>query len=222
MSSFRAREVCSRCGACCSSNPPGLHAQDYELYAAGVLQKKHLLTLRAGELVLDNVQQRVQSLEQEMVRLQTKPESKACIFYQPLRQSCTIHGRHPLECRAQKCWDVSEVYQAYQEPRLGRLDLVPRESALGQIIQEHEARCSYLRVRELAMQILAASGKAQERELAEILELDQAMRNYLQQKAGVGNAQLWFIFGRSPQDTLPGLGLQVRSGQGGFEFRPCL
>ncbi|MFO8032210.1 MAG: YkgJ family cysteine cluster protein [Desulfohalobiaceae bacterium] len=217
----RAQEACSRCGTCCSRNPPGLHPQDHGLYVAGVLQKEHLLTLRAGELVWDNVQQRVQPLEQEMVRLQARPGSTACIFYQPLRRSCTIHGRHPLECRAQKCWDTREVYKAYQEPRLSRLDLVPADSALGQIIQEHETKCSYFQVRELARQILYAGDKGQEKELAEILRVDQAMRSYLQQKAGVGKFQLLFIFGRRLQDTLPGLGLEARQVADGFEFRPC-
>jgi Fe-S-cluster containining protein len=198
-----------------------LHPQDHDLYVAGVLHKEHLLTLRAGELVWDNVQQRVQPLEQEMVRLQSKPGSTACIFYQPLKRSCTIHGRHPLECRAQKCWDTREVYQAYQEPRLSRLDLVSADSALGQIIQEHETQCSYFQFRELVRQVLCTGGKDYEKQLAGILGRDQAMRGYLQQKAGVGKLQLLFIFGRRLQDALPGLGLEAREAAGGYEFRPC-
>ncbi|MFP4214114.1 MAG: YkgJ family cysteine cluster protein [Desulfohalobiaceae bacterium] len=221
MSGLQSRQECSRCGTCCMSNPPGLHPQDQALYSAGVLQKEHLLTLRTGELVWDNIQQRILPLEQEMVRLQARPGSTACIFYQPLRRSCSIHGRHPLECRAQKCWDTRQVYQAYQQPRLDRLDLLPADSALGRIIQEHEKICPYPRVKELAEQILSAGLQAAEQELTGILQADLNMRGYLEQHADASRQELLFLFGRRLLDTLPGLGLEARQQAVGFEFRPC-
>lgn len=211
---------CSRCGTCCTRNPPGLHAGDLELYKGQILGKEHLLTLRQGELVRDNVQQKILPLQQEMIRLQCKPGSRACIFYQPLGRNCSIYSSRPLECRALKCWDTREILQVYQEPRLSRLDMVDAGSALGEIIQEHEKKCAYSRIRVLVQEVLDAQNVWAEQELAEIIGIDRAMRRYLLYNAGADDAVVLFILGRKLDSTLPAFGLQIEPGSQGIRFKP--
>ena len=210
---------CRRCGTCCTQSPPALHAQDLVLYEDQVLGKEHLLTLRTGELVLDNIQQKVLSLEQEMVRLQSRAHSKTCIFYEQSRHSCKIYSKRPLECRALECWNTGKIHKVYQLPRLKRWDMVAKNSALGSIMQEHENKCPLTRIKTLVQEVLQGQKQSAKRELSEMVRIDNEMRNYLRVNAGAGHAQLLFIFGRSLTAVLPALGLQVQPRGSAYDFQ---
>lgn len=209
---------CRRCGNCCRNGPPALHKADYELYAQGFLQKHHLLTLRKGEWVFENVQGAFIRLSEEMVRLRAKKENRSCIFFNEEENSCTIYRHRPLECRVMKCWDTREIEKIYNKDRLVRLDLISSNSALGEIITEHERQCSLERIGILIEQIKAEEDKDASFELAQLIKIDEGWRKALQDNAGADNDTLNFILGRELQKILPLFGLEVIRVQGSYRF----
>lgn len=212
--------TCQRCGTCCRKGPPGLHTQDKKLYDQGILRKEHLLTLRKGEWVYENIKDQRIVLAEEMIRIRSKKSEAACLFFNGLENSCDIYGYRPLECRVLQCWDPSGILDIYAENRLGRSDLFAPDSALLGIVMEHEKRCPYDRVAELSGNI---KGKTDPEstdlaELAEMIRLDLGMREALRDRTGADDLVLEFLFGRSLSKTLPTFGLEVRETREGYRF----
>lgn len=212
-------EICRRCGSCCRSCPPALHGEDKELYLQGEVGRQHLVTFRQGEHVFDNVQNKVLTLDREMVRIRSLPRSQTCIFYESGQRACRIYPQRPLECRVFACWDPQDLLHRYAKDRMQRMDLVSPDSALGQIISEHERMCPWGRVMDLLPGVQRDPDSVQAQELAAILEADQGMRQGLQEKAGALEPELDFILGRSMAAVVPGLGLAVRRTRDGFSFQ---
>ena len=214
------QDRCQRCGTCCRNGPPGLHEDDKPLYDGGRLGKADLLTLRAGEWVYDNIEARRRILPEEMVRLRTKPGESSCLFFNSRQNSCEMYEHRPRECRVLSCRDTTAIRSVYQQDRLNRRHLIPEESALFAIVSLHEEHCAYERVRVLAEAIIA-KGKpnAQEvAELADIVQHDRQMRTAFQEKTGVPDPVLEFLFGRALLKTLPGFGLEIRETADGYRF----
>ena len=65
----RKNTSCRRCGQCCDKGGPALHLEDLHLVRSGTLDLDSLVTLRAGEPVLDQPKGRVASLERELVKV---------------------------------------------------------------------------------------------------------------------------------------------------------
>ena len=208
---------CQRCGTCCRKGPPGLHLEDASLYSGGVLRKEHLLTLRNGERVYDNVQGRISRLEREMVRIKADSEG-GCVFLDRETNLCMIYASRPVECRALQCWDTSEITRVYHRDRLTRLDLVAAGSALGEIMQAHEEDCGLDRAERLASRIKQSGEQAALQELGSLLDRDAALRKELQEKAQAVSEVLDFIFGRPLPELLARAGLRVLSTPEGYRI----
>ncbi len=214
------RDRCQRCGTCCRNGPPGLHEEDKPLYDGGWLGKADLLTLRTGEWVYDNIEEKRRILTEEMVRIRTKPGEGACLFFNSRQNHCEIYEHRPLECRVLNCWDTAAIRNVYEQHRLNRRHLIPEDSALFAIVSLHEERCAYERVRVLAEAIIAR-GEQNNRELEElsdIVQQDRRMRTALQEQTQVPEPVLEFVFGRSLDKTLPGFGLELRETREGYRF----
>jgi Fe-S-cluster containining protein len=211
--------VCQRCGSCCRKNPPALHSEDKELYTQSVLKRQHLITFRQGEYVYDNVEDQVLPLEQELVRIRSKPGLRECIFYDHVRRACGIYAHRPLECRLFVCWDPTALMQVYAQDRIQRLDLIADHSGLGQLIADHEKICSWNRVLELLPCVRRNPESDHGREMAEILGMDQGLRQALRNQTGAVDVDLGFLLGRPIVSVLPSLGLKaVHTGEG-FRFQ---
>ncbi|MCF8030140.1 MAG: YkgJ family cysteine cluster protein [Desulfohalobiaceae bacterium] len=210
---------CIYCGTCCRNGPPGLHLEDAVLYSHGVLDKSLLLTLRRGEPVWDNVAGRVVTLPQEMVRLKSDPASGACILLQG-ENHCRIYERRPAQCRALKCWDTGDLERIYSQNRAGRLDLVPPDSALAEIIGEHERRCFLPDVQEIVRQLReeAGSGAAAD-SIGSVLYRDRWFRDYLRDHAGAGEDVLHFVLGAPLEDILQRMGIVPEATDDGLRLR---
>ena len=209
---------CRRCGSCCRSNPPALHGSDRDHYLQSWLVRQHLITFRQGEVVYDNVLDKVQPLDQELVRIRSRPGSTACIFYDYGQRACRIYAHRPLECRVFACWDPQGIFSAYARDRIQRLDLISARSALGEIIREHEKMCSWARVMDVLPEEDHAPDADQTRELARILDADHGMRHGLRTQAGASEAELDFILGRDMAAVLSSLGLRVHHAGSGYRF----
>lgn len=206
---------CQRCGTCCRKGPPGLHIVDKELYFSGIFEKSHLLTLRKGERVYDNIKGQKVTLAEEMVRLRSKDNQRTCLFFDDSTSSCSRYAHRPVECRVMKCWDTREIEDIYKKDRLKRLDLISAASALGEIIEEHEKRCSIESIQSALTEIRVSSDSTAGQKIADIVSVDRRFREYMQEQAGTDKHTLNFLFGRPVIDILKLLGVEIRdTGQG--------
>lgn len=180
---------CKRCGTCCLKGGPALHIQDISLVTQGILLKKHLYTLRKGELVRDNVAGTLIPLESEIIKLKGQGDSWTCIFFNNKTKTCGIYKNRPVECEALKCWDTKNIEKLYNKDRLTRKDLIPQKSWLWDMIQEHEDRCSYLKINELRSDMNTE-------QIREIERYDFHLRDLLVKKAGMKLEDMNFLFGR--------------------------
>jgi Fe-S-cluster containining protein len=209
---------CACCGTCCRNGPPGLHLEDVTLYTDGVLDKARLLTLRRGEAVRDNVAGRVMDLPEEMVRLKSDPDSGACIMLQG-ENHCLVYDRRPLQCRALKCWDTSELERIYSRNRAARTDLIPEESALAEIIREHERGCFLPDLRDAVESLRREGGGAAVERIGEMLWRDRWFRDYLRENTGAGEDVLQFLLGVPLEEILQRMGIAAEETESGLTLR---
>ncbi len=208
---------CTCCGTCCRNGPPGLHPEDSPLYFEGVLQREHLLTLRRGERVRDNVAGAVVVLQREMIRIKSRSDSLACMLLKS-ENHCPIYERRPAQCRALACWDTDELKRVYRQQSLSRSDLISPHSALAGIIGEHEQGCSPDRLRQLVQQVREKGDREGLQEIGLMLSRDREFRRYLRDRAGAEGA-LEFILGRSLEAILWAEGIRVEESGGGYRLR---
>jgi Fe-S-cluster containining protein len=140
---------CQRCGTCCKKGGPGLHKEDLVLVESGRIPGRALFTIRTGELVRDNVKGILSPLEEEMIKIKGTSGRWTCIFYDESSKGCGIYEDRPLECRALNCRDTSEIEKVYSRSRLTRKDLLSKVAGLWDLIEEHEERCSYAKIKLL-------------------------------------------------------------------------
>lgn len=207
------RTHCIRCGACCLTTSPTLQRADLPLVTEGLVQLTHLYTLRAGEVVRDNLKGELTVLSQEMLKVREKETGGGCIFYDDEARACTIYDRRPIQCVALACWDTREFLRVYNRPKAVRLDII-EDRVLAGLIESHEVRCSYARVEDLVRRI-ETEGEAAIQPLLELLRFDFSLRPFVCQKLGLEIGDTDFLFGRPLLETMPMFGLKVVQEPGG-------
>ncbi|MBW1988338.1 MAG: YkgJ family cysteine cluster protein [Deltaproteobacteria bacterium] len=202
---------CRRCGDCCRAGGPALHRRDKELLASGGLLYRHLVTLRAGERVTDNVAGGIRVLGREMVKIRGRAGGAACVLFDEWAKACRLHPARPAECAALFCGDDTALRQMYEKDRLVRADLI-HDPGLLDLAREHEARFAWSRVAELAA---AAEGRREAaEELLEMVKGDEAARErWVRESRDPREAA--FVLGRPLSEGLPGFGIRVLQGPSG-------
>ncbi len=190
---------CKRCGTCCKKGPPTLHIQDIPYIKTGKISFTNLITLRIGEFVYENVCNKIISLDRELVKLKTKQNSTECIFLKENR--CSIYEFRPIECRKLKCWDIDEFTNFYTRDRITRFSLIPENSAMGEIIKEHERKTDVKNFMELLSRFKITKDRYIKNKLEEIISYDITIRDYIQEKTGARD-ELAFLFGRPLKELL--------------------
>lgn len=210
------RTHCIRCGECCRTSSPSLEAEDLHLLRDGILRNEHLITIRKGEGVRDNIREEFTILSEEIVKIKEKGGVKGgCLFYDEESQSCTIYDQRPSQCVALKCWDSIEFERVFQGTKLTRGTILGN-NPLMRLIQEHERKCSYGLIGDLVKQI-ATRGEGAVRDILAILRYDFELRILAREKLPLHPAEMDFFFGRPLLDTIPIYGLEVlRDSNGGF------
>lgn len=210
-------DKCKRCGTCCRKGGPALHVQDLELVSKGVLNRVDLVTLRRGEMAFDPILDEVIPLPGEVIKIKSKALSPGCRFLEPNGQGCMIYDIRPLECRSLYCWNTEGLEAIYDKDRLTRADLFPKQSGLGDIIAEHEAKCPITDVVRLAGEAVKTKGKPHMeaiQALVALAEYDRSLRAVLVQKAGASLDELDVILGRAVLDILPAMGMRLERKDG--------
>ncbi len=194
--------LCSRCGECCRKGGPALHREDLPLLRTpGGPDLADLVTLRAGEPVLDQVRGRVEPLATEIVKLRGRDGSWTCLFYRDQDAACAIYAARPLECRVLSCRDTRALEQVYARDRLTRRDILPGGHPLLDLVAEHEQRCP---VSGYAA-VLEAEAPGDRRRRAAMLAWDREVRLLVTEKSGMDPAILDFLFGRPLEQLAPAL-----------------
>lgn len=191
-----ASSSCQRCGTCCRKGGPALHNDDLPLLASGRLGRRHLITLRRGETVRENVAGGLAELEREMVKIGGNGPDWTCRLYQPAMRTCLIHKHRPAECRALFCDAPESLKALYNRDRLVRADIIDPNGALWELITFHDQTFPTQAACALARE--AAGNAAEARaQLADMVEREQAFRAAFLERAQVDPAELDFYFGRS-------------------------
>jgi Fe-S-cluster containining protein len=155
------------------------------------------------------------TLSEEMVRLQAKTNERSCLFYEDLTQDCLIYAHRPLECRVMKCWDTQEIKRVYSQDRVKRLDLIPADSALGEIIREHEQQCSIDVLKEALKEMKMARNERALQTISSIISQDETFRDYMKKRAKTQDDTLSFLFGRPIKDIMKTFGFTLLSTETG-------
>lgn len=202
------RTFCERCGTCCIKGGPALHEPDLRLIEAGILTYGMLYTLRAGELVREQVKGGLAPLAEEIVKIRGVGENRwTCMLYDDEGKACTIYEERPEECRTFNCWAPEDLAAMYETGRLTRAGIVAAGSALADLVAEHEARAPYAEIEPLAYAALDGDDGAASA-LADKVVWDAAFRSAFAEKTGA-DRELDFLFGRPLRQTLGQYGLEV-------------
>lgn len=210
---------CKQCGDCCRKSGPALHIEDKFLVMQGKIPASDLFTLRKGEIGLDPLSNEKIILEEEIIKIRPdKSRDWACVHLLP-DNTCGIYEKRPVECRLLKCWDPKALLARFQEDRLSRMDLFSEVEGLGDLIQDHEIRCSYEKIRKLAARLGEDSGAV--KELGDIIFYDKNIREVLAEKKPSMESLLDLLFGRPLLETLPSLlDLRIEKKDTGWVIRP--
>jgi Fe-S-cluster containining protein len=219
VSSPETRTHCIRCGTCCETTSPALHAADLDRVRSRALPLRALITLRAGETVWDNVRGALGVLDKEMIKVR-QTDTGACVLYDKERRACRVYEHRPVQCRDLMCWDTRAIERRNRTPRLSRKDLLGDAPLLLCLITAHEQRCGYAAVGDTVDRLRKARGRNPE-PLLDLLRYDHAFRPFVAEKTGIPLEETDFYFGRPLTDTVTMYGLCVeRDAEGAFVLRP--
>lgn len=205
------RDHCIRCGACCRSGSPTLHAEDASLVLEGVLPVTSLYTIRRGEVVRDNVHGGLALVGTERIKVrerETPPHPTACRYYHHEERACTIYEHRPAQCAALECWNPQAFMEVYERPRAERSHVIDDPNLLG-FIEEHETACGYA-VLDRAVKQFAREGQGGLEGVIRVLQEDHGYRVRAVRSLGVPEAALDFLLGRPLTQTLHMFGLRLK------------
>lgn len=220
-------DPCRRCGTCCRKGGPALHAPDLPLFSGpDALDLSLVVTLRAGELVHDQLKGCLAPLASEVLKLRSRPEAhggQGCILLHPADNSCTLYERRPAECRALNCRDTDELAAMYDADRLSRSDLLPAGHGLLAVMAEHEALVPVARIAPLAEDLRRGGQEALDAgaELERMALADRAFRKALSERAGIGPEYHECFLGRAAGALFAAAGLSLRAdARNGLRVQP--
>ncbi len=198
---------CRRCGTCCLSGGPALHAGDLPLVENGVIARDRLITIRRGELVDHPLTGRLQSVAYEVVKITGTGREWCCVFYSG-RRGCTIHPRRPSACRALKCWDTTEIAALVGRDTLTRLDILKAGDPLRPLVQEHERLCPCPDMEQVRSSVL--DGTLADLPALQILVADDLrFRGRVVREMQLSLAEEMFAFGRPLFQLLQAVGIEA-------------
>ena len=191
------RSSCVRCGTCCREGGPALHVEDRELVEQGVIHTRHLYTIRKGEFARDSVRDELVRVDGDIIKIKGRDASSwACRFLDEDANACRIYAQRPMECRHLECWNTTRFEQVYRLGRLSRKDLLAGVQGLWELIEDHERRCDYDRIRRQPESRTGPGAAEVERDSAEVTRYDAELRRLMVAQGGLEPEMLDFLLGR--------------------------
>jgi len=193
---------CTRCGVCCEKGGPSFHVQDRQL----------IETIRKGELVHDNVQGQLISMDFDIIKIKGKQSSWECVFFHKKDKSCQIYDHRPVECRVLKCWDTREIEAVYEKDRLTRQDILAGIEGLWELIADHEKQCAHDAINHAIQDLEGPYAKQAQELIAGAVRYDNAIRQLVLENGHVEPDMMDFLFGRPLTVTLKYAGYSIQRG----------
>lgn len=217
---YATRAECLRCGDCCRKSGPTLFTDDLRLFTDGFLKRNMVYTLRRGERVRlpDGTGSMV--LAEETLKIRDNPETGHCLFLDDDIDRCQIYRERPLQCRAQACWDTSDIQEAFaKEERLNRAHVVAPSEPVAEAIVVHEARCGLGPLADAVAELAEGNPRAVER-IVDALAYDTQLRPLLSEKLPLPADELDFYFGRPLIQVVEMYGIRVVAEDGEYRLEP--
>ncbi len=215
MTEGATRTHCIRCGECCIRSSPTLQREDIPLVRDGHIPCRDLFTIRTGELVYDNIENRLRVSSGELIKIKEKDDTGACIFFDEVKKACRIYDHRPLQCAAFTCWDERPFMAAHKKPKMQRRDIIKDHILLG-LMEAHGKKCSYTELGGLVRKI-PTEGEQAVQDIMECLKFDRHIRPFVSEKLGTEMTLMDFVFGRPLTRTIVMFGLAVsREPDGSF------
>lgn len=206
---------CIKCGACCRSSSPDLYNTDRHLLERGSIPLKYLFTMREGEPIKNPKTRQLDHLKTDIIKIRTIDNVvPSCFFFDDETQECGIYQTRPSICRAFKCWDKIQVEPVRSSPFLTRKDILS-ELPLWEIIEEHQAKCDYRKVRELSEQVHEDKNTDAGKEIGTMIAFDKSVRDLATEKGKMDPEIMNFLFGREIEESLSLFKLKLDSGKDG-------
>lgn len=186
---------------------------------SGRIKVHDLVTLRIGELIRDNINNKLVINAQELIKIREKKVGGGCTYYDEKNRVCNIYEHRPVQCSAQACWDEKEFMRAYDGPKPVRKDVFD-DAILLRLMEAHEKKCSYRALETLVRQIETEGEKAVQA-IIELLRFDHQIRPFVSKKMEIDLKEMGLLFGRPLTETILMFGLQVtREPDGSFFLSP--
>ncbi len=210
------RNSCTRCGTCCEKGGPSFHLEDRSLIDSGIIHTRYLFTIRKGEMVHDNVRDRMMPSDSEIIKIKGEKGSWTCTFFNRQEKSCEIYKYRPLECRVLKCWNPSELEKMYDRNRLTRKELLADIAGLWELVEDHEQQCGYDKLK-LSMDDLDGSFRNTAiKAVITIVHYDREIRRMVTSQGSVEPDMTDFLFGRPLDETIEMFGYKVGNRDGKY------
>lgn len=200
---------CKRCGTCCRKGGPSFHFEDKALIDEGLIPAKYLYTIRKGEPLRDNISGKIVYAPSDIIKIKGQKNSWTCHYYNEDEKKCGIYEFRPLECRILNCRDTIEIEQVFGKNLLTRKEIISRVGGLWELILEHDQICSYKQISKLINEKKEAKGKILQEKVAELIEYDKIVREFVVKKGQLDSELLDFLFGRPLSLTLGRSGASV-------------
>jgi Fe-S-cluster containining protein len=213
---------CRQCGTCCRQGGPALHLEDRELVASGKIPLQNLFTIRRGEPAYDNVTGTIAPAVTDIIKLKgASPGKDVCCFYESAGKACGIYDHRPEECRVLECWDTRPIEALYRCRRLERRHLLVETAGVWELIQEHQQRCDYGDVADLAARLKQTSSSEEPHSrLLELIRYDESLRQVTLERTGWNPELLHFLFGRPLSFTIQMFKLKLSKTGSGLRLAP--
>jgi Fe-S-cluster containining protein len=206
--------VCVRCGTCCKEGSPALYEDDLELLRDERIPWERLYTLRKGEPARSPYTGEIFYLPEELIKIRENAESSQCSLFGQSDSSCTIYDERPVQCRAQACWDRSDLHEQAKSEHLTRRDIFKRVDTILTLLDEHDRRCSFEQLRNAFEELKESQGKNVDG-VIEILAFDDHFRDFLVEKLNLPRNTLDLVCGRPLADRVRLFGFRVESASDG-------
>lgn len=187
--------ICVQCGICCKQASPTLEQDDLEMLREEKIPWDQLYTVRVGEPAKSPAGKPM-ILQEERIKVRTKPGTRECVFYDAEQSACTIYHDRPLQCRAQACWDPSQAEELQELAHLTRRNLFGQVKTLNQLLDEHDAKCSFDTLAD-AFDILAKTEGRDVEPVLDVLAYDEHVRAFTVNELNFPQRMLDLLFGRS-------------------------
>jgi len=206
---YATRPECLRCGDCCRKSGPTLFTDDLRLFEEGLLQRNQVYTLRRGERVQVPDGTGTMILDEETLKVRDNPQTGHCFFFDDDIDRCQIYHGRPLQCRAQACWDTSDIEHAFaNEERLCRAHVVGPDEPVAEAILAHEAHCALALLADAFADLAEGHDQAADR-LVDALAYDAQLRPLLTENLPLPPDELDFYFGRPLAQVVEMYGIRV-------------